>query len=105
LPFVDTTPTRGPAYGCGGTEALAADPPERIEDLAHAIYRTMATALRREPRVLSALFADLLARPAGPAAQILKANHPRLIGSVGALITTHVRAGRLRPHPLPVLAH
>jgi hypothetical protein len=30
----------------------------------------MATALRREPRVLPALLADLLARPAGPAAQI-----------------------------------
>jgi hypothetical protein len=50
------------------------------------------------------LFADLLARPTGPAAQILAANCPRLISSIGVLITAHVRAGRLRPYPLPVLA-
>ncbi len=85
-------------------EALAADPPERVEDLVRAIYRAMCSALLREPRVMPALFADLLARPTGPAAQILTASYPRLIGSVGALITAHVRAGRLRPYPLPVLA-
>ncbi len=85
-------------------EALAADPPERVEDLVRAIYRAMCGALLREPRVMPALFADLLARPTGPAAQILTASYPRLIGSVGALITAHVRAGRLRPYPLPVLA-
>jgi AcrR family transcriptional regulator len=84
-------------------EALAADPPERVEDLVRAIYRAMCTALRREPRVMPAMLADLLARPTGPAAQILAANYPRLITSVGALITAHVRAGRLRPYPLPVL--
>ncbi len=63
----------------------------------------MATALRRKPRVLPALFADLLAHPTGPAAQILAANYPRLISTVGTLITAHVQAGRLRPYPLPVL--
>jgi AcrR family transcriptional regulator len=84
-------------------EALAADPPERVEDLVRAIYQAMCTALLREPRVMPALLADLLARPTGPAAQILAANFPRLMRTVGALITAHVQAGRLRPYPLPVL--
>ncbi len=43
-----------------------------------------------KPQVLPALFADLLGHPTFPAGPILIANLPRLIGSVGALITAHV---------------
>ncbi|GAA3681735.1 TetR/AcrR family transcriptional regulator [Nonomuraea antimicrobica] len=84
-------------------EALAADPPERIEDTVHAVYHALAEAFAREPRVLPAIFGDLFTRPNGTAARMLKANLPRMFASLGALLTAQVQAGRLRPLPLPLL--
>jgi hypothetical protein len=54
--------------------------------------------------VLPALFADLLARQDGPASRIVRTVFPTLIVPLDALLTPHVRAGRLRPLPLPLLA-
>ncbi|GAB3435603.1 TetR/AcrR family transcriptional regulator [Actinophytocola sediminis] len=84
-------------------EALAADPPERLEETVHAIYAALAEAIAREPRVLPAIFGDLFTRPDGTAARMLKANLPRMFGSLGALLGTHLQAGTLRPLPLPLL--
>ncbi|GAA3614803.1 TetR/AcrR family transcriptional regulator [Nonomuraea rosea] len=84
-------------------EALAADPPERIEETVHAVYVALAEAFAREPRVLPAIFGDLLTRPDGTAARMLKANLPRMFASLGILLSTQIQAGRLRPLPLPLL--
>ncbi|MBP2706180.1 TetR/AcrR family transcriptional regulator [Microbispora sp. RL4-1S] len=84
-------------------EALAADPPERIEDTVHAIYRALVEAFLREPRVLPAIFGDLLSRPDGPAARTLKANLPRMFASLNSLLSSQIGAGRLRPLPVPLL--
>jgi AcrR family transcriptional regulator len=84
-------------------ETLAARPPDTVEDTVRAIYQAIAAAFGREPRVLPAIFADLFARPRGPGSQLLRANLPRLTGGLGALLSPHVRAGRLRPMPFPLL--
>jgi AcrR family transcriptional regulator len=84
-------------------EALAAEIPERVEEMVHAVYVALAEAFAREPRVLPAIFGDLLARPDGTAAQMLKGNLPRMFASLGILLSTQIQAGRLRPLPLPLL--
>ncbi|MGI5291679.1 TetR/AcrR family transcriptional regulator [Nonomuraea polychroma] len=84
-------------------EALATDPPERIEETVHAVYSALAEAFSREPRVLPAIFGDLFSRPDGTAARMLKANLPRMFASLGTLLTSQIQAGRLRPLPLPLL--
>jgi AcrR family transcriptional regulator len=84
-------------------EALAADPPEQFEETVHAVYTALAEAIAREPRVLPAIFGDLLTRPDGTAARMLKANLPRMLASLGTLLTTQIHTGRLRPLPLPLL--
>ncbi len=84
-------------------EALAADPPERLEDTVRELHRAVLTTFRREPRVLPAIFADLFARPDGPAARAMQAYLPRLFDSLSRLLLPHVEAGRIRPLPLPVL--
>ncbi|MFI7103458.1 TetR/AcrR family transcriptional regulator [Streptomyces sp. NPDC050161] len=84
-------------------EALAADPPERLEDTVQGLYRAVITAFNREPRVLPAIFADLFSRPDGPAARAMRAYVPRLLDSLARLLLPHVEAGRMRPLPLPVL--
>jgi AcrR family transcriptional regulator len=85
-------------------QQLAADPPARIEETVRRIYRTLTAVFTREPRVMPALFADLLARPDnGPASRLVHAMLPTMIVPLDALLTPHVRAGRLRALPLPLL--
>ncbi|MFI7637321.1 TetR/AcrR family transcriptional regulator [Nonomuraea sp. NPDC049400] len=84
-------------------EALAADPPERIEELVHAVYAALTEAFAHQPRVLPAIFGDLFTRPDGTAARMLKANLPRMFASLDTLLTAQIQAGRLRPLPLPLL--
>lgn len=84
-------------------EQLAADRPDGLEDTIRRIYHILTAAFSREPAVLPALFADLLARPDGPASRLVRATLPSLVVPLDALLTPHVRAGRLRALPLPLL--
>ncbi|MFD1147657.1 TetR/AcrR family transcriptional regulator [Saccharothrix hoggarensis] len=82
---------------------LAADPPADVEETVRRVYRALTAVFTREPRVMPALFADLLARPDGPASRLVHATLPSMIVPLDALLSPHVRAGRLRPLPLPLL--
>ncbi|KJK59424.1 TetR/AcrR family transcriptional regulator [Saccharothrix sp. ST-888] len=84
-------------------EALAADPPERLEDTVRALHRSFVASFSREPRIVPAVLGDLLSRPDGPAARMMAANFPRLLDGLNRLLLPHIEAGRLRPLPLPVL--
>lgn len=84
-------------------ERLIADPPTDLRATVRAIHRAIVTSLGREPRVTPALLADLFSRPDGPASRLFQQFFPRLRGSVGAWLSGHVAAGRLRPLPLPLL--
>jgi hypothetical protein len=81
-----------------------ADRPDTLEETVREVYKILVAAFQREPRVLPALFADLLGRRDGPARRVLELNFPRILGSVGRWLMDEVRAGRMRPLPLPVLA-
>ncbi|WP_280675363.1 TetR/AcrR family transcriptional regulator [Kitasatospora sp. MAA19] len=85
-------------------QALAADPPQRLEDVVRALYRAFVTAFEREPQIVPAVFADLFSRPDGPAARMMAATVPRMYEGLGGLLLPYVEAGRLRPLPLPLLA-
>ncbi|MFB7128377.1 TetR/AcrR family transcriptional regulator [Kitasatospora xanthocidica] len=84
-------------------EALAADPPETLEETVRALHATFAAAFVHEPRIVPAVFADLLGRPDGPAARVMAATLPQALAGLDRLLRPHVRAGRLRPLPTPVL--
>jgi AcrR family transcriptional regulator len=84
-------------------QQLAADPPTHIEETVRRIYRTLTAVFTREPRVMPALFADLLARPDGPASRLVHTMLPAMVIPLDALLTPHVRTGRLRALPLPLL--
>ncbi|WP_240973934.1 TetR/AcrR family transcriptional regulator [Nonomuraea composti] len=84
-------------------EALAGDPPEALEETVEAVQRTLITALTRQPRVFPAMLADAFGRSDGPTGRSLLAWAPRLMRVFQTLLVPHVRAGRLRPLPLPLL--
>jgi AcrR family transcriptional regulator len=84
-------------------EALAADPPEDVEELVCEVHRAIMVAFGREPRVLPAIFADACGRPGGPGSLTIQALLPRMSASLRSLLTDQVRAGRLRPLPFPLL--
>ncbi|WP_040478149.1 TetR/AcrR family transcriptional regulator [Longispora albida] len=86
-------------------EALAANPPAEFPETIREVYRVVVSAFTDEPRLLPAVFADLLSRPAGPGGEVFAAHLPRLLGSLGALVTAEVASGRLRPIAPPLLVH
>lgn len=83
--------------------ALAQEPPADLDQLARRIHRTLITVLHREPRVFPALLSDLFSRPAGPAAELMRGNAPKVAAALAALFQPHLDSGALRPLPLPVL--
>ena len=67
------------------------------------IYRALADLLLKEPRVLSAVLAETLARPAGSGASVLIEHGAlRLIAVLGRWLDAEVAAGRIRDLPRPV---
>lgn len=87
-----------------GAEQVLAAPPASVEAGARAVYGAFVEAFGREPRLLHAVFADLLGRPTGPGQRYVTERFmPRVLGSLGAWLTAEVQAGRVRPLPLPVL--
>ncbi|MDX6740840.1 TetR/AcrR family transcriptional regulator [Actinocorallia sp. A-T 12471] len=86
-------------------EEIFGGPRADLGDTVRRVYRVLAAALTREPRVMPAMFAEAFARPAAPAVHTL-ARHlaPRLLAAIGGWLAEEVAAGRLRPMPVPVLA-
>jgi AcrR family transcriptional regulator len=86
-------------------EVLAGDHMD-LTDTVRRVYRTLAEALSREPRVTPALLAEALARPTSPAVRsVVRHNAPRLLAVLGRWLDGEVRAGRIRDLPVPLLLH
>lgn len=83
--------------------ALAADPPDTLEELVRAIYRAMAGVLDKEPRVLPAILADAFSRPGGPGTQAMQASLPRMAVNLRDVLAAQVQAEQLRDLPYPLL--
>lgn len=70
------------------------------------VYRKLAEALNREPRVTPALLAEALARPTSPAVRsVIRHNAPRMFAVLGRWLTAEIQAGRIRDLPVPLLIH
>jgi AcrR family transcriptional regulator len=82
---------------------LGTDPSEPLEQTVAAFYRTMAARLTSEPRVAAAMLSDLLGNPNGLAAHLFARYFPRARASVGGWLERHIRAGRIRDLPIPLL--
>ncbi|MGA8329856.1 MAG: TetR/AcrR family transcriptional regulator [Mycobacterium sp.] len=84
-------------------EAIAESDAE-LGETVQRIYRSLAEAFSREPRVAPAMLAEALARPTEPAVLALLQYHvPRMLAGVGQWLAGEVAAGRIRDLPLPLL--
>ena len=84
-------------------EDLIAAPGAGLDETVRAIYRALAVAFTRKPRVLPAMLADLFSRPQGATGRIFQRYFPRALDSVGGWLAAQVRAGRIRDLPVPLL--
>lgn len=92
LPTIEVLPLAGGASRGELTETVG------------AIYRSLAELCSREPRVLSAVLTETLARPAGPGAGILaEYGAVRTIAALGTWLNGEVAAGRIRDLPRTLL--
>ena len=84
-------------------EAIA-EPDAELGETVHRVYRSLAEAFSREPRVAPAMLAEVLARPTEPAVLALLQHHvPRMLAGVGQWLAGEVAAGRIRDLPLALL--
>ena len=85
-------------------DEVLSEPDDSLSETVHRIYRALAEAFSREPRVAPAMLAEGLARPTEPAVQALLQHHvPLMLGSVGQWLATEIAAGRIRDLPLPLV--
>jgi AcrR family transcriptional regulator len=81
-------------------EAFMAGPHGDLESTVRHLYRMLADALEREPRILSALLAEVFAHPADENIQAVFQNLlPRLLAGFGQWLTGEAAAGRIRDLP------
>ncbi len=85
-------------------DEVISEPDAEFGATVHRIYRLLAEAFSREPRVAPAMLAEGLARPTEPAVVALLQYHvPRMLAGVGQWLAGEVTAGRVRDLPLPLL--
>jgi AcrR family transcriptional regulator len=84
-------------------EGILAEPRADLAETVHGVYRALVASLTRQPRVAPAMLADLFSRPDGPTGRVFQRYFPQALHYVGGWLTSEVRAGRLRPLPLPLL--
>lgn len=78
--------------------------PGDLDQTVPALYRVIAHALNREPRVAPAMFAEAFSRPTSPAVQSLFGyTGPRVFAILGRWFDAEIRAGRMREQPTPLL--
>lgn len=85
-------------------EEILNGPRDDLPATVRRVYRMLADALTREPRVMPAVFAEAFARPAEPGLHTL-ARHfaPRILNVLGRWLDDEVAAGRIRPMPTTLL--
>lgn len=75
-----------------------------LQQMVRDLYRSLAELYLREPRVLSAVLAEALARPAGSSGQVLIEHGAlRSVADLNRWLDGEVVAGRIRDLPRPLL--
>jgi AcrR family transcriptional regulator len=81
-------------------------PNTELAETVHRVYRLLAEAFSREPRVAPAILAEALARPTSSTVQaLIQHTVPRVLAGLGRWLAAEVAAGRIRDIPLPLLIH
>jgi len=84
-------------------DAISGDSSD-LDDRVRRVYRSLAVVYLREPRVLSAVLAEALARPAGSAGQVLVEHGAlRRLADLSRWLDDEVAAGRIRDLPRTLL--
>jgi AcrR family transcriptional regulator len=77
-----------------------------LSETVHRVYRLLAEAFSREPRVAPAILAEALARPTSSTVRaLIQHTVPRVLAGLGRWLAAEVAAGRIRVIPLPLLIH
>ncbi|WP_411268427.1 TetR/AcrR family transcriptional regulator [Nonomuraea sp. PA05] len=85
-------------------EKVVAGPHADLRETVGHLYRLLAEALARQPRVMPAMLAEALAHPHDPALQgLLQHFAPRMLAGLGQWLSAEMAAGRIRTLPLPLL--
>jgi AcrR family transcriptional regulator len=75
-----------------------------LSQTVRTVCRLLAESFQQQPRVLPAVFAEILARPNDPTIQtFLSQFFPRLLDGVGRWIGSEISKGRIRDQPIPLL--
>jgi AcrR family transcriptional regulator len=81
-------------------EEYLGQPRGDLSETVRGLYRVIADALNREPRVAPAMFAEAFSRPNSPAVRSLFGySGPRVFGVLGRWFETEIRSGQLRALP------
>lgn len=84
----------------GDVEEFLAHTPGDLPETVRGLYRVIAEALNREPRVVPAMFAEAFSRPNSVAVRSLASyTAPRMFGVLGRWFEGEIEAGRIRPLP------
>ncbi|HZE32863.1 MAG TPA: TetR/AcrR family transcriptional regulator, partial [Actinoallomurus sp.] len=80
------------------------DPRADLRETVNRIYRQLAEAVIRQPRVLPAMLAEALSRPGDPdLRRLLQHFAPRKRAGLGQWLADEMAAGRIRAQPLVLL--
>lgn len=82
---------------------IVLDPAGTLHETVTDVLRAILVTFGREPQVTPAVLADAFARSDGPGGVLLERYFPRLAGTLGGWFDAQVRAGRVRPLPVPLL--
>lgn len=89
-----------PVFDIGALTSAGMD----LRETVAKIYDLMAHSLSQEPRVVPAVLAEAMARPASESAETLFVHGaPKMLAALGPWLMGQVAAGHVRDLPLPVL--
>lgn len=85
-------------------EAYLASTDDDLDQTVRTIVRLLAENFHRQPRVLPAVLAEVLARPNDPTVRALLGQYlPRLISGVGQWLADEISKGRVRDLPITLM--
>jgi AcrR family transcriptional regulator len=87
-------------------EDVLGEPTDELTTVVRRLYRVLAEALSRHPRVFPAMIAEIFSRPASPTVHTLMTHGaPRTFALVGDWLSGQIRAGAVRDLPVFLLIH
>ncbi len=87
-------------------EDALSDATDELITVVRRLYRVLAEALNRQPRVFPAMIAEIFSRPASPTVHTLMTHGaPRMFAVLGDWLSAQIHAGQVRDLPVFLLIH